>query len=153
MMNSLSPQSRHLNVHFTSLHSLFSTASFLVLFQFKDFAVLYYIAKVFENENLLLSLHKDKSSTHRLCKQSKTRQFFLVEFSHIPPHIRNAGVKRVNSCPNFLKTIIEISFYADFLFLGQKLTLLTPTFDPYYYTYYFTTIYYLFYYYLKYQKY
>ena len=28
-----------------------------------------------------------------------------------------------------LKTIIEISFYADFLFLGQKLTLLTPTFD------------------------
>ena len=49
-----------------------------------------------------------------------------------------------------LKTIIEISFYADFLFLGQELTLLTPTFDPYYYTYYFTTIYYLFYYYLKY---
>ena len=71
--------------------------------------------------------HVTVHPTHRLCKQSKTRQFFLVEFSHIPPHIRNAGVKRVNSCPNFK------NYYRNFLLCGLSIfRAKTDPFDPYF---------------------
>ena len=73
---------------------------------------------------------------------------FLDAGNHIHLITRAQGIAS-NFLAPILETIIEISFYTDFLFLGQELTLLTPTFDPYYYTYYFTTIYYLFYYYFR----
>ena len=110
----------------------------LVLVQRLCCLILY--SKSIWKQKYLALITKDKSSTHRLCKQSKTRQFFLVEFSHIPPHIRKAGVKRVNSCPNFG------NFYRNFLLYGLSIfRARTDPFDPYFWP---LLLYLLFYYYI-----